>query len=61
MEAATLLTLTSAMGLRGGTVAGVVVNRTRSEAITKADLDLGEGNSVRVAVRAVELLLKEGA
>jgi uridine phosphorylase len=61
MEAATLLTLTSAMGLRGGTVAGVVVNRTRSEAITNADLDLGEGNSIKVAVRAVELLLKEGA
>jgi uridine phosphorylase len=61
MEAATLLTLTSAMGLRGGTVAGVIVNRTRAEAITKADLDLGEGNSARVAVRAVELLLEEGA
>jgi uridine phosphorylase len=60
MEAATLLTLTSAMGLRGGTVAGVVVNRTRTEAITRADLELGECNSVAVAVRAVERLLEEG-
>ena len=56
MEAATVLTLTAAMGLAGGCVAGVVVNRTRAEAITKADLDLGEGNGVRVAVRAVERL-----
>ncbi len=57
MEAATVLTLTSAMGLRGGCAAGVVVNRTRSESITKADLDLGEGNAVRVAVEAAALLV----
>lgn len=57
MEAATLLTLTSAMGLRGGCAAGVVVNRTRSEGITKADLDLGEGNAVRVAALAVKYLV----
>jgi uridine phosphorylase len=57
MEAATLLTLTSAMGLRGGCAAGVVVNRTRSEAITKADLDLGEGNAVKVAALAVKYLV----
>jgi uridine phosphorylase len=58
MEAATLLTLTSAMGLRGGCAAGVIVNRTRSEAITKADLELGEGNAVKVAARAVQYLLE---
>jgi uridine phosphorylase len=57
MEAATLLTLTSAMGLRGGCVAGVVVNRTRGEAITKANLDLAEANAVKVAVRAAGLLV----
>ncbi|MBE3072677.1 MAG: uridine phosphorylase [Acidobacteria bacterium] len=61
MEAATVLTLTAAMGLRGGCVAGVVVNRTRAESITKADLDLGEANGIRVAMRAVERLLEEGA
>jgi len=57
MEAATLLTLASVMGLRGGCVAGVVVNRTRSESITKADLDLGEGNAVKVAALAAALLV----
>jgi uridine phosphorylase len=57
MESATVLTLTSAMGLRGGCAAGVVVNRHRSEAITKADLDLGEDNAVRVAVLAASYLV----
>ncbi len=57
MEAATLLTLTAAMGLRGGCAAGVVVNRTRSERITKADLDLGESNAVRVAALAASYLI----
>jgi uridine phosphorylase len=57
MEAATVLTLASAMGLAGGCVEGVVVNRTRSEAITKADLELGEHNAVTVAARAVGMLL----
>ncbi len=57
MEAATVLTLTSAMGLRGGCAAGVIVNRTRSEAITKADLDLGENNVVRTAALAAKYLI----
>ncbi len=57
MESATVLTLTAAMGLRGGCAAGVVVNRTRSENITGADLDLGERNAVRVAALAASYLL----
>ncbi len=57
MEAATVLTLTAAMGLAGGCVAGVVVNRTRAEAVTKADLLVGERHAVQVAVRAVERLI----
>ena len=52
MEAATLLTICSALGLRGGCVEGVVVNRTAGENITQADLERGEQNAVRVAVRA---------
>ncbi len=56
MESATVLTLTAAMGLRGGCVAGVVVNRARSESVTKADLEIGETNAVRVAVAAVARL-----
>jgi uridine phosphorylase len=56
MESSTVLTLTSAMGLRGGCVAGVVVNRARSESVTKADLEAGESNAVRVAVAAIARL-----
>ena len=56
MESSTVLTLTAAMGLRGGCVAGVVVNRARSETVTKADLEIGESNAVRVAVAAVARL-----
>jgi uridine phosphorylase len=56
MESSTVLTLTAAMGLRGGCVAGVVVNRARSEVVTKADLEIGESNAVRVAVAAVARL-----
>jgi uridine phosphorylase len=52
MESSTVLTLTASMGLRGGCVAGVVVNRARSENVTKADLEAGEANAVRVAVAA---------
>lgn len=52
MEAATLLTICSALGLRGGCVEGVIVNRTAGENITRADLERGEQNAVRVAVRA---------
>lgn len=59
MEAATLLTMTAAMGLRGGCVEGVIVNRTRDEHITMEDLHLGERNSVNVAVRAVAALAGE--
>jgi uridine phosphorylase len=56
MESSTVLTLTAAMGLRGGCVAGVVVNRARSENVTKAGLESGEANAVRVAVAAVARL-----
>lgn len=58
MEAATLLTLASVMGLRAGAAAGVVVNRARSEAIAPADLERGERHAVVVAVRAAEILAR---
>ena len=57
MEAATLLTMASAMGLRAGCVAGVVVNRTRSEHVTAEDLERGERNAVTVAVHAAARLV----
>jgi len=52
-----VLTLTASLGLRGGCVAGVVVNRVRSEAVTKAGLEIGESNAVKVAVEAVARLV----
>jgi uridine phosphorylase len=57
MEAATLLTMAAAMGLRAGCVAGVVVNRARSEHVTAEDLDRGERNAVTVAVGAAARLV----
>jgi uridine phosphorylase len=59
MEAGTLLTMTAAMGLRGGCVAGVVVNRARSETVTREALEAGERAGVLVAVSGVERLLAE--
>jgi uridine phosphorylase len=52
MEAATVLTLCSAMGLRGGCVEGVVVNRTRSEVIDGHALAAGESAAIRIGIRA---------
>ncbi len=56
MESSTVLTLAAAMGLRGGCVAGVVVNRARGEHVTKAGLESGESNALRVAVAAIARL-----
>ncbi len=58
MEAATLLTLCSAMGLRAGCVCGAVVNRTRSEAVAAETLLAGEKNSVQTVVQGVAHLLR---
>ena len=52
MEAATLLTLASTMGLRAGCAAGVVVNRTEGEHVTPHALAAGEHNALLVAVGA---------
>jgi uridine phosphorylase len=58
MESSTVLTLTASMGLRGGCVAGVVVNRARSESVSHADLERGESNAVQVATHAIMALTK---
>lgn len=55
MEAATLLTICSALGLRGGCVSGVV-DRHGDVEIRSEDLRLGEQNAIRVAAKAVEFL-----
>jgi uridine phosphorylase len=59
MEAATLLTLGSALGLRAGCVTGVINTRAtdaRAEPITAAGLRLGEEHALRVGIRAMEML-----
>lgn len=56
MESATLLTLCVAMGLRAGSVAGVVVNRTDSERISA--LKEGEENAVRLAGAGLRNLIR---
>ncbi|MCS6937422.1 MAG: uridine phosphorylase [Candidatus Bipolaricaulota bacterium] len=56
MEAATLLTICSALGMRGGCVSGVVDRHGGTE-IRPEDLRAGEQNAIQVSVRAVELLL----
>ncbi len=61
MEAATLLTMCGALGLRGGCVTGVVSVRRGSEHITKAALKKGERNVIRASVRALELLVDKEA
>ena len=57
MEAATLLTMCGALGLRGGCVTGIV-DRAGGR-ITPRSLASGARNAARVAVAALELLVKE--
>jgi uridine phosphorylase len=58
MEAATLFTMCAAMGLKAGTVCGVVANRAQSEKVHSKELFLkGEQNAIITAVEAVRALL----
>lgn len=59
MEAATLLTLASVMGIRAGCVCGAIVNRTRSEMISAEALKAGELAGTRTAALGVERLIRE--
>lgn len=56
MESSTLLTLTAAMGLKGGCVTGVI-NTKRANNITREDLKTGEENAIKTAIAGVECLL----
>jgi uridine phosphorylase len=58
MEAATLLTMTSAFGLKGGCVTGVV-NRGSTGRITAESLRKGEENVISLAVAALQFLVQE--
>ncbi|UCC81908.1 MAG: uridine phosphorylase [Gemmatimonadota bacterium] len=57
MESATLLTMCSVMGLRGGCVTGVV-NLVGGKAIGGSDLARGEDSAIRVAVAALRRLVE---
>ena len=59
MECSTVLTLCSCMGLRGGCVTGVIINRTKDEYIETEDLKSGEMNAIQVAVKAMSCLINE--
>lgn len=60
MEAATILTICSALGLRGGCLAGVV-DRHGDTHISPEGLRLGEQNAIQVATGAAALLVSEAA
>lgn len=60
MEAATLLTMCSALGLRAGCVCGVVDTPTQEE-ISPENLELAEQNAIKVAVTATEIFLGQTA
>lgn len=57
MESATLLTLCSAFGLRGGCVTGVIGTRATAERIAKDALRRGEKHAVLVAINAMQILI----
>lgn len=57
MEAATLLTMCSALGLRAGCVCGVV-DTPAQEQITPESLRRAEQNAIQVVVRATEIFLE---
>lgn len=59
MESSTLLTMCSALGLRGGCVTGVINSRATDEArpISPDDLRRGQDNAIHVAIEAAEILI----
>lgn len=59
MESSTLFTVAAALGLRAGCVTGVINSRVTGEAapIRPEDLRRGQEHAVRVAIKAVELLV----
>ena len=58
MESATLLTMCSTMGLRAGCIAGVIVNRSKKEAVDEKVIAQTEEQVIRIATRAAQKLLK---
>lgn len=57
MESSTLFTMCSALGLRAGMVAGVIVNRTQQEIPNEATIKQTEEKAVSVVIAAAQALL----
>lgn len=57
MEAATLFTMCGALGLKGGCVTGVVLERHTTEKVMHDDLRRAETHAIKVAASAVRILL----
>ena len=61
MEAATILTMCAAFGLRAGCLTAAVAERPRGEGIVHEKVTDAEGHAVRVAVAAMRRLVEGGA
>ncbi len=58
MESAALLTAASALGLRAGCLAGVIVSRASTEKIKKSDVARAEDNTIAVLGKGIDNLLR---
>ena len=58
MESATLLTMCSIMGLRGGCITGVIGNREWGENILDNNLQLGVNSVIKASVASLEYIFK---
>lgn len=58
MESATVLTLCSTLGLRGGCVTGVVMKRGLAENPNRDQVERAEANAIMVAVEAMKRLVR---
>jgi uridine phosphorylase len=60
MEAATLLTMCSCLGLKGGCVTAVInVRGVHGESVLSDALEIGEANLIKASVAALEQLVAE--
>jgi uridine phosphorylase len=59
MEAGTLFTMASTMGLKSGCVSGVIVNRTKTERVNEADIKLTEESTIKIGIEAAIKLLEK--
>ncbi|QBY05927.1 uridine phosphorylase [Thalassotalea sp. HSM 43] len=59
MESATLLTMCASSGLQAGCLAGVIVNRHKSETPNAETHKLVESRSIKAVIRAAQLLLAD--